>query len=128
MSVTEYQTVLRRLAVRDDKLVRRALSSDKVNRSASRLDDKTYAFVRLSAMISIGASEQSLRPIVEAAQEAGASPEEVVGTLLAVMPVTGVPRVVAAAPAIGLAIGYDVFNALELPDPTPAAPARKGKR
>jgi hypothetical protein len=32
------------------------------------------------------------------------------------MPVTGVPRTVAAAPAIGLAIGYDVLDALELPD------------
>jgi 4-carboxymuconolactone decarboxylase len=124
--MTEYHSTLRRLAVRDDKLIRRALSSDRSNLSVSRLDPKTYAFVRLSAMIAVGASEHTLRPVVEAAQEAGATPEEVVGTLLAVMPVTGVPRTVAAAPAIGLAIGYDVLDALELPDeidvPTPKEP------
>jgi alkylhydroperoxidase/carboxymuconolactone decarboxylase family protein YurZ len=124
MTVTEYQRTLRGLAVRDDKLVRRALSSDKANRNASHLDRKTYAFVRLSAMISVGAPVQSLRPIVEAAQEAGATPEEIVGTLLAVMPVTGVPRIVAAAPSIGLSIGYDVFNALERHEQTPATRPR----
>jgi 4-carboxymuconolactone decarboxylase len=128
MTATDYQSTLRRLAVRDDKLVRRVLSSDKTNRSASRLDSKSYAFARLSAMIAVGASEQTLRPAVEAAQDAGASSEEIVGTLLAVMPVTGVPRIVAVAPAIGLAIGYDVFNALEHPDPTPVVPTRKDAR
>jgi hypothetical protein len=30
-----------------------------------------------------------------------------------VMPVVGVPRVVSAAPNLGLAIGYDVADALE---------------
>ena len=128
MTVTKYQTTLRLLAVRDDALIRRVLSSDKANRAASRLDEKSYAFVRLGAMISIGASVQSLRPIVEAALRAGATPEEVVGTLVAVMPATGVPRVVAAAPAVGLSMGYDVMNALERLDETPAAHAPKEPR
>jgi alkylhydroperoxidase/carboxymuconolactone decarboxylase family protein YurZ len=128
MTVTKYQTTLRLLAVRDDELVRRVLSSDKANRSASHLDEKAYAFVRLGAMISIGASVQSLRPIVEAAQRAGATPEEIVGTLVAVMPTTGVPRIVATAPAIGLSLGYDVFNALEQLDELPATHAPKEQR
>jgi alkylhydroperoxidase/carboxymuconolactone decarboxylase family protein YurZ len=125
--MTEYHSTLRRLAVRDDKLITCALSSESGNRAASRLDPKTYAFVRLSAMIAVGASEYTLRPVVEAAQEAGATTEEIVGTLLAVMPVTGVPRAVAAAPAIGLAIGYDVLDALELPDEADV-PTRKEPR
>ncbi len=127
MTVVEYQETLRDLAVRDDELVRRALSSTKANRRASHLDDKTYAFVRLSAMISVAASIQSMRPIVEAAQEAGATPEQIVGTLLAVMPATGVPRIVAAAPAVGLALGYDVFDAIEHLDPV-SGPAHKETR
>ena len=127
MTVVEYQETLRDLAVRDDELVRRALSSTKANRTASHLDDKTYAFVRLSAMISVAASIQSMRPIVEAAQEAGATPEQIVGTLLAVMPATGVPRIVAAAPAVGLALGYDVFDAIEHLDPV-SGPAHKETR
>jgi hypothetical protein len=56
-----------------------------------------------------------VRPIVEAAEEAGATREQIVGTLVAAMPATGVPRIVAAAPAIGLSLDYDVFDALEQP-------------
>ena len=116
MGATEYQTTLRLLAVPDDALIERSLSSDRANRAESHLDDKTYAFVRLGALISVGASVESLRPMVESAQRAGATREEIVGTLVAVMPAIGVPRIVAAAPAVGLSLGYDVFEALEKPD------------
>jgi len=36
-----------------------------------------------------------------------------VGSLIVLIPVVGVPRVVAAAPNLGLALGYDVGDALE---------------
>jgi hypothetical protein len=36
-----------------------------------------------------------------------------VGTLIAVAPITGVARVVAAAPEFALALGYDIDAALE---------------
>jgi hypothetical protein len=36
-----------------------------------------------------------------------------VGVLLAVVPILGEPRVVSAAPKLGLALGYDVGAALE---------------
>jgi 4-carboxymuconolactone decarboxylase len=42
------------------------------------------------------------------------SHDEIVGTLIAVLPIVGVPRVVSAAPNLGLALGYDVANALEV--------------
>ena len=125
MTVTEYQTTLRLLAVRDDALIERSLSSEAANRAASCLDLRTYACVRLGAMISVGASVQSLRPAVEAAQRAGVTSEEIVGTLLAVMPTTGVPRIVAVAPAIGLSLGYDVFHALEEMSEIPTAHVRE---
>jgi 4-carboxymuconolactone decarboxylase len=48
--------------------------------------------------------------------DAGASYDEIVGTLIAVMPIVGVARVVSAAPNLGLALGYDVSAALELVD------------
>ena len=53
---------------------------------------------------------------VEAGLEAGASYDEIVGTLIAVIPIVGVARVVSAAPNLGLALGYDVAEALELVD------------
>ncbi len=45
---------------------------------------------------------------VTAALDAGATPEEILGVLTAVAPQTGMPRVVAAAPEIMLALGLDV--------------------
>ena len=46
----------------------------------------------------------------------GASEDEIVGTLIAVLPIVGVARVVAAAPNLALALGYDVSEALEAVD------------
>jgi hypothetical protein len=37
-----------------------------------------------------------------------------VGVLIAMLPVVGVARVVTAAPNLGLALGYDVGEALEV--------------
>ena len=53
---------------------------------------------------------------IDAAEQAGVTREEIVGTLVAVLPVVGVARVVSAAPNLGLAIGYDVAEALETLD------------
>jgi hypothetical protein len=50
---------------------------------------------------------------LELARRAGASNDEIVGCLLAVMPTLGVARVVSAAPKLGLALGFDVATALE---------------
>ena len=47
---------------------------------------------------------------------AGATEDEIAEVLLAIAPVTGLGRVVAAAPDLGTALGYDVATALEDPD------------
>ena len=80
---------------------------------ASGLDERTNALVRLGALISTGSSLPSYRWSIEAARVAGATPEEVVATLIAVAPTVGLSRVVSAAPAIALALGYDIDAALE---------------
>jgi alkylhydroperoxidase/carboxymuconolactone decarboxylase family protein YurZ len=51
---------------------------------------------------------------VEAAFRAGASYDEIVGVLVAVLPIVGIARAVSAAPNLGLALGYDVSEALEV--------------
>jgi alkylhydroperoxidase/carboxymuconolactone decarboxylase family protein YurZ len=43
----------------------------------------------------------------------GASEDEIADVLLAVIPVAGLGRVVAAAPDVATALGYDVGAALE---------------
>jgi alkylhydroperoxidase/carboxymuconolactone decarboxylase family protein YurZ len=47
---------------------------------------------------------------------AGASEDEIADVLLAIAPVTGLSRVVAAGPEVATALGYDVAAALEEPD------------
>ena len=46
----------------------------------------------------------------------GATNDEIADVLLAIAPVTGLGRVVCAAPDVATALGYDVAAALEEPD------------
>jgi alkylhydroperoxidase/carboxymuconolactone decarboxylase family protein YurZ len=46
---------------------------------------------------------------------AGASEDEIADVLLAIAPVAGLGRVVAAAPDVATALGYDIEAALEEP-------------
>lgn len=119
-----FETTLRRLTVRDDRLVEGVLGSEDDNLTASSLDSKTHALVRLGALIVLDAAPQSYARSVEAALLAGGTREEIVGTLIAAMPVVGSARIVSATPKLGLALGYDLDAALENDfEPVPRAPA-----
>ncbi|MET0884977.1 MAG: carboxymuconolactone decarboxylase family protein [Mycetocola sp.] len=107
----EYKEHLRRLAVHDNALVG---SLTEVNSTAdAALDERTAALVRVAATIAVDGATASFQHAVALALSAGATREEIVGTLGAVTPVTGTPRVVSSAPKIALALGYDVEEALE---------------
>jgi alkylhydroperoxidase/carboxymuconolactone decarboxylase family protein YurZ len=112
-AVEDYKTTLRRLALRDDGFIESLLADDRESTAISRMDARSRALVRMGALIAMNAAPPSYMSAVDAADEAGVTREEIVGTLIAVMPVVGVARVVSAAPNLGLAIGYDVGEALE---------------
>jgi 4-carboxymuconolactone decarboxylase len=112
-AVEAHECTLRKLAIGDEVFVEAVLSGKAATAAVSGLDPKAHALVRLAALIALGAVSPSYMSAVEAAREAGASKEEIVGTLIAVMPVLGPARVVCAAPELGLALGYDVAAALE---------------
>jgi len=112
----DYRAVLRRLALRDDKVIASLLAEESTCLELSGLDARTHAFVRLGALVATDAPPAAFMGATEAAVAAGATHEEIVGALIALLPVVGVPRVVAAAPNLGLALGYDVGEALELLD------------
>jgi len=99
-----YKQTLRRLAVGDD---RTALADPE------GLDCRTRAFAQLGAMFALGAGAASYRAGVEDAVAAGATYDEIVDALVAVMPIAGAARVTSTAPQLGLALGYDVDAALE---------------
>ena len=79
---------------------------------ASELDPRTLALVRLAALVAVGGEVPSYGAAADAAVDAGASAAEVVDVLVAVLPVVGAARVVAAAPRLAMALGYDT-DALE---------------
>ncbi|HKO86030.1 MAG TPA: carboxymuconolactone decarboxylase family protein [Actinomycetota bacterium] len=79
----------------------------------SGLDPKTHALIRLGALLALGAAPVSYHWTVGAALDAGATAEEILGTLIAVAPISGVARVVLAIPDVALPIGYDIDAAFE---------------
>jgi 4-carboxymuconolactone decarboxylase len=108
--------VLRKLAIGDDALLHRVLAdAEHCHPPESPLEPKAHALVAIAALIAVDAAAPSYIWAVEAARAAEVSDEEVVGCLLAALPVLGEARVVSAAPKLGLALGYDVSAALESP-------------
>ena len=109
----DHKTILRRLALRDDRYIASLLADERESAARSGLDPDAHALVRVGALIAVDAAPPSYMSAVEAAGHAGVTHEEIVGALIAVLPIVGVARVVSAAPNLGLAIGYDVGDALE---------------
>ena len=110
-----YKENLRRLALNDERFVGSVLGMGRDTVEVSQLDEKTHALVRLAASLAMDAALSSYQSTIELALAAGASHEEIVGTLIAVAPTVGLTRAVSAAPELALALGYDVDAALETP-------------
>ena len=109
----KHEITLCKIAIADDRYVEEVLSNDRANLTASTLEAKAHALVRLGALIAIVAVAPAYMWTLEAARRAGASDDELVGCLLAALPMLGVARIVSAAPKLGLAMGFDVASALE---------------
>ena len=83
--------------------------------TTSALDVKTAALLQVGACVAIGAPPMFLEWSTGRALAAGASEDEIADVLLAIAPVAGLGRVVAAAPGMATALGYDIEAALEEP-------------
>ena len=105
----EYTEVLRRLAINDEHVV----EDGAADLQFAKLDPKTLALVRLAALVAVGGTVPSYGAQTDAAISAGATAAETVGVLVAVVGVVGIPSVVAAAPRLAMALGYDMDEALE---------------
>jgi alkylhydroperoxidase/carboxymuconolactone decarboxylase family protein YurZ len=116
------EQLLRGLAAGDEALLRSVLAISPSNAqrrpaacgevgSAARdgsLPQATSSLVILAALLAAGGSTTSLRWAVELAAQAGVHHDDVIEVLLTVAAVVGSARVVAAAPRLALAIGYDI--------------------
>ncbi len=70
--------------------------------------------MRLAALVAVGGASPSYASHADDAVGTGATRTEIVDVLVAVAPIVGLPRVVAAAPNLAIALGYDTDEALEL--------------
>jgi 4-carboxymuconolactone decarboxylase len=108
--------LLARLAAHDEKSIESALGIRLGGVDTAGVDPRTCALVRIGALLATGADQPAYEWAVGTALNAGATVEDIIGVVIAVAPSIGVARVVSAAPALALALGYDVGAALEQQD------------
>jgi len=89
-------------------ILEEAIGLREVTRQSSGLDPRTFALVKIAALIALDAPPASYAWQVANALEDGVTPEDILGTLRAIAPQVGGPKVVAAAPEIMVALGLDV--------------------
>ena len=77
-------------------------------RQGSGLDPRSFALVKIAALVAVDAPPASYLWQVSNALDAGATPNEILGVMRAVAPQVGGPRVVAAAPEIMVALGLSL--------------------
>jgi 4-carboxymuconolactone decarboxylase len=119
MIIATHEERLRRLVLHDEGCIQSMLGIHLSDNDAAGLDPKTQALVRLGGLVAMGAAPVSYHWAAEAALNAGATTEEVVGTLIAVAPISGLARVISATPEVALAIGYDIDQAFQELDEDP---------
>jgi len=107
----DYTERLRCLGINDPSFAEGNVGGARVG--PTELDSKMLALVRLAALVAAGGAVPSYGAQADAAVNAGATAAEIVDVLIGVIPIVGLPRAVAAAPKLALALGYDTDDALE---------------
>jgi alkylhydroperoxidase/carboxymuconolactone decarboxylase family protein YurZ len=102
--------VLKGLSAGEVEFLESAVGLREAQLERTGLDARTFALVKIAALIALDAPPASYAWQITNALEDGATAEDILGVLRAVAPQVGGPKVVAAAPEVMLALG------LELPD------------
>jgi alkylhydroperoxidase/carboxymuconolactone decarboxylase family protein YurZ len=103
---SDVRTTLQALAT-SDNMIEDLLNMQESNIESSGLDPHTWSLVKLAALVSIDAAPASYIWHITTAQQAGVTPEEMVGVLIALAPTVGLARIVAAAPEIAIGLGLE---------------------
>jgi len=110
--IATHEEGLRRLVLHDEGCIQSMLGIH-LRDNAPGLEPRIQALVRLGGLVAMGAAPLSYHWAAEAALDAGATAEDVVGTLIAVAPISGLARVISATSEVAMAIGYDLDQAFE---------------
>jgi 4-carboxymuconolactone decarboxylase len=101
------------VATGDTSLMEELLGLREAQLERVGLDGRTFALVKIAALIALDAPPASYAWQIGNALAEGASPEDILAVLRAVAPQVGGPRVVAAAPEIMLALGLSLPEGVE---------------
>ena len=108
------EDLLRRLALNDEKALSWVFSRQLGGDGETSLVPKVELLVQLAAFLAVGAATPLLRETVSQASAEGATEDEIVGVLVAVGPAIGLASLVASAPRLAVALGYDLENGYSL--------------
>ncbi|MGH2904467.1 MAG: carboxymuconolactone decarboxylase family protein [Solirubrobacteraceae bacterium] len=102
------QEKLAGISAGDMQFIEQAVGLREAALEVTGLDPRTFALVKVAALIALDAPPASYRwQIVNALQD-GVTPEDLVGALIAVAPQVGGPRTIAAAAEILLTLGLSL--------------------
>jgi 4-carboxymuconolactone decarboxylase len=101
----ETHEALKGVSLGDLDILDTAVGLREAHLGSTGLDARTFALVKIAALIAVDAPPASYAWQVANALAEGATPEDMLGVLRAVAPQVGGPRVVAAAPELLLAMG-----------------------
>jgi 4-carboxymuconolactone decarboxylase len=104
--VRSHEEKLRRLSLNDTERV--------LQQPCVTLDARTRALLDVAVLVAVNGPNSAFETATSAALAAGATEDELVEILISAAPTIGTANVVAAAPKLALAMGYDVDAALEL--------------
>jgi 4-carboxymuconolactone decarboxylase len=96
------------LAIGDPDLLAEGLELRMRWQERSGLDARAFSLVKLAALIALDAPPASYVWQVANALDAGATPADLVGVLIAIAPQVGGPRTIAAAPELMVALGMSL--------------------
>ena len=99
----------------EEKLLRLSMNDTErvLHSPCVTLDAKTRAMLELAVLIAVDGPATAFETAAGKAIATGATEEELVEILVSAAPTVGTAHVVAAAPKLALALGYDVDAALE---------------
>jgi 4-carboxymuconolactone decarboxylase len=104
----ETRNALSGLAMGDVEVLGEALELREAARESSGLDPRSFALVKIAALIALDSPPASYLWQISNAIDAGASPQDILGVLKAVAPQVGGPKAISAAPEIMVALGLSL--------------------
>jgi 4-carboxymuconolactone decarboxylase len=106
--------MLASLAVGQTDVLEQAADLRGLLREGSGLSPRSFAMVKIAALVAVDAPPASYMWQVREALTAGVTPRDIIGILAAVAPQVGIPRVLAAAPEIMVALDLDLPGEMDI--------------